>query len=268
MIFPQSNPSLLSSHLGILHFIGLDDVVCEYFLMGIKRWLTDVYLGWLKWYQASHMFPAEPSPQMLLLHDSLIWGLPGSAKWVRYQCLQSNWLLGKELFQKGWKGGIGEGELVLALETFWRKLSGLFVFLAFGCGPWWSQKNGMSANWTQMTVKLLPQLAAEWAVLERWAKGGWWHETSGTKGLGWNSWLWSFPSGEEVGHLAFRMEMKDVDVGKQVASSSLLRCMCWKKAKIYVDKSLKPVKCLILLEGRLLFPFLSQNNLWESGGNA
>lgn len=50
-----------------------------------------------------------------------------------------------------------------------------------------------------------------------------------------------------MGHLAFRMEMKDADVGKPVASSSLLHCACWKKAKLYVDKPPKPVTCLILL---------------------
>lgn len=42
--------------------------------------------------------------------------------------------------------------------------------------------------------------------------------------------------------------MKDVDAGKQVASNSLLRCLCWKKAKIHVDKPPKSVRRLVLLE--------------------
>lgn len=33
-------------------------------------------------------------------------------------------------------GMVGGGGAGIALETFRRKLSGLFVFLAFGCGPW------------------------------------------------------------------------------------------------------------------------------------
>lgn len=65
-----------------------------------------------------------------------------------------------------------------------------------------------------------------------------------------------------MGHLAFRMEMKDVDVGKLVASSLLLCCACWKKTQLYVDKPPKPVKCLI----PLLLPFLSQDSLWEMEG--
>ena len=42
------------------------------------------------------------------------------------------------------KGLLSGAGLSPALEMFWRKLSGLFVFPALGCGLRWGQKNGMS----------------------------------------------------------------------------------------------------------------------------
>lgn len=115
------------------------------------------------------MFPAEPSPQMLLLHDSLIWGLPGSAKWVRYQCLQSNWLLGKELSQEGWKwAGVGEGAAVACPGNL---LKEVIRAVCFSCLWMWSLVRSKEWNESELDADDSEAVAtagcSEWAVLER-----------------------------------------------------------------------------------------------------
>lgn len=135
------------------------------------------------------------------------------------------------------KGLLSGAGLSPALEMFWRKLSGLFVFPALGCGLRWGQKKGMSVA-TDDTGAISTAGCGEgggWADPRRWV----------------SMWRWVIenicPDGNEQKQGPFEDCLWMMRWGHCLRNGNEgSRCwqadgfgaaLAWNKAKVYVENS-------------------------------